>query len=329
MTTRLALLDLIIRNNMDATNASKLWRLAGFEGIPARALERTRLGLTVVGAGCAGLGLIFWVAANWNLLDRTQQFILLQVLVFAPCIGLATYTRGRAALGLLALIATGGLFAYFGQTYQTGADPWQLFIVWAALTLPLAYCVRADVVWSAWGVIALIGIILCERAYGGQNWNLRIDGGTSMMIATTGAASLALALRTIGRRFLGIGPWTCGVTLILTASWVTSTSLSNLDGWSPAYDYYWFSVAMAVVAGALLAHAKPFDIFSASVVALCLNILLVGGMASVFLKGSLDNWIISLLFIGVMATTLLAGSIKLILSLARTGALPKQREEQP
>ena len=44
----------------------------------------------------------------------------------------------RAPLALLVFLITGGLFASIGQTYQTGADPWQLFALWAALGLPLA-----------------------------------------------------------------------------------------------------------------------------------------------------------------------------------------------
>ena len=30
-------------------------------------------------------------------------------------------------MALLAMLNIGGLFAFFGQTFQTGADPWQLF----------------------------------------------------------------------------------------------------------------------------------------------------------------------------------------------------------
>ncbi|RYE78938.1 MAG: DUF2157 domain-containing protein [Oxalobacteraceae bacterium] len=321
MTTRLALLDLIARTTMDAKQASRLWRLAGFEGMPPRALERIPLGLTIAGAGCAGLGLIFWVAANWALLSRFQQFSLLQLLVLAPCIWLATYARGRAAIGLLVLVAIGGLFAYFGQTYQMGADPWQLFAVWAALALPLACCARTDTVWAAWALVALVGIALWERAHTGS------DAVT--IIAALGAAGLTLALRTFGRRYLGVGDWAYRVALVLTASWVTTLALLSLDSWVPAHAHYWFSVILASAAGALLAYTKPFDIFPASVVALCLNVLLVGGLVNLLLKGFNDNtWIGSLLVVGLSAAGLLAGSVKLILWLARAVTLPKKQEEQ-
>jgi uncharacterized membrane protein len=327
MTTRLALLDLIARHHMDATRAARLWRLAGFERMPPRALERIPLGLTIVGAGCAGLGLVFWVAANWSLLSRLQQFTLLQLLVLAPCAVLASYGRGRAALGLLAMVATGALFAYLGQTYQTGADPWQLFAVWAALALPLACCARSDTVWAAWALVALVGIALWERTHAGNTGIFRPDDGVATTIATIGGAGLALALHTVGRRYLGAGNWAYRLVLVLTAAWMTTLAIRGLDSWMPASSYYWFSVMMAVVAGVLLARAKPFDIVPASVVALCLNILLVAGLVKLLLKGWSDSgWIGALLVVGLSAAALLAGSIRLILWLSRADASPKQED---
>ena len=61
----------------------------------------------------------------------------------------------RVPGALAALLATGALFAYFGQTYQTGADPWQLFALWALLTLPLALAARSDALWLPWCLVAM------------------------------------------------------------------------------------------------------------------------------------------------------------------------------
>jgi hypothetical protein len=60
------------------------------------------------------------------------------------CVGTLWIPAARTPLSLLALLNIGGLFAYFGQTYQTGADPWQLFSLWAALSLPLCLSVRGE-----------------------------------------------------------------------------------------------------------------------------------------------------------------------------------------
>ena len=64
---------------------------------------------------------------------------------------------GGAAAGNLAL---GGLLAFVGQTYQTGADAWQLFAVWAALSFLWAVVARRDVVWALWLLVAALGIAM-------------------------------------------------------------------------------------------------------------------------------------------------------------------------
>ena len=73
------------------------------------------------------------------------------------------------ALGVLALASVGGLLAFFGQTYQTGADTWQLFALWAALTLPLCLGLRHPLLWIVWLVVAHLAITLWahERIQGG------------------------------------------------------------------------------------------------------------------------------------------------------------------
>ena len=48
---------------------------------------------------------------------------------------------GKAAL-LAAALLTGGLLALIGQTYQTGADTFELFATWAALILPWVLAIQ-------------------------------------------------------------------------------------------------------------------------------------------------------------------------------------------
>ena len=82
-------------------------------------------GLAAASAGLTGFGLVLWIAANWDALGRTGQFTLLQAAVLGACALAWRLRAARPAAGLLALLGIGGLFAYFGQTYQTGADAWQ------------------------------------------------------------------------------------------------------------------------------------------------------------------------------------------------------------
>jgi uncharacterized membrane protein len=114
-----------------------------------QALDRALLiGAVLLLAG----GLIFFGAANWSGMSTTARFALAQLAVVVPVL---LYWRwpdqriGRAALAF-GVLAIGALLALFGQTYQTGADPWQLFAAWAVLALPWVWLGRSSLLWLAW-----------------------------------------------------------------------------------------------------------------------------------------------------------------------------------
>ena len=137
MDFRLALYELAAQHRLDAQATQKLQDLAALNREPTALAHWLPRGVAVLGAAIGGLGIIFWIAANWDTLGRFGRFALLQAFFLVMCLGALWRPTARTPLGLLALLAIGGLFAYFGQTYQTGADPWQLFALWAALVLPL------------------------------------------------------------------------------------------------------------------------------------------------------------------------------------------------
>jgi uncharacterized membrane protein len=53
----------------------------------------------------------------------------------------------------MSVLLTGALLALFGQTYQTGADIFELFFVWAALAFPFALASASAATWMAWWVV--------------------------------------------------------------------------------------------------------------------------------------------------------------------------------
>jgi uncharacterized membrane protein len=72
---------------------------------------------------------------------------------------------GRLSL-LLGAIFTGVLLALYGQTYQTGADPWQLFFNWSLLILPWVVISRFPVLWVLWLSLLNLSVILYYQALG-------------------------------------------------------------------------------------------------------------------------------------------------------------------
>ncbi|GIU50545.1 DUF2157 domain-containing protein [Shewanella sp. KT0246] len=67
----------------------------------------------------------------------------------------------------MAAVFFGVLLALFGQTYQTGADPWQLFFNWALLILPWVVIGRLSALWMLWIVLINVSILLYHLQFGG------------------------------------------------------------------------------------------------------------------------------------------------------------------
>jgi len=122
-------------------------------------------------AAALGVALVFFVAYNWQTLGRFGKFALAELVVLGAVLGYwklgVDRTAAKAAL-LGGAIALGALLALFGQTYQTGADPWQLFATWAVLVLPWAVVGEFAALWVL--VVALVNaaVLLYFDAFPGR-----------------------------------------------------------------------------------------------------------------------------------------------------------------
>jgi uncharacterized membrane protein len=105
----------------------------------------------LLAAASLGLALVFWVAYNWQSMTRLTKFGLIQSLLVV-CVALAVWQAKsqalRAASLFAALLVLGALLAFTGQTYQTGADTWELFAAWTALGLLFAAASAHALPWS-------------------------------------------------------------------------------------------------------------------------------------------------------------------------------------
>ncbi len=115
-------------------------------------------------------GLVFFFAYNWDDLHRYAKLGLawsaLCACVVAALFAQPFATWYRAAL-LGAAVATGVLLALIGQTYQTGADLWELFAAWLVLMTPFALLARSSATWLLWVVLANLAL---GRYLSTSNW---------------------------------------------------------------------------------------------------------------------------------------------------------------
>ncbi len=124
--------------------------------------------LTWGGVSALIAGLIFFIAANWQDMGPMGRFAFVQAILIG-CIGIAWLRaadespKGKQIFTIALVGATfsaGVLLALFGQTYQTGADVYELFFAWAALTLPFALAAKSGALWIIWVCILNIGLAL-------------------------------------------------------------------------------------------------------------------------------------------------------------------------
>ena len=120
------------------------------------------------GAMALVFAVLFFTAYNWNAIGRFAKFGMVEA---AIVLAVAAYWKlgarmmaGKVAL-LAATILLGVLLGLYGQTYQTGADPWQLFGNWALLMLPWAFIGRFAAIWVVWVVLINLTVVLYFQTF--------------------------------------------------------------------------------------------------------------------------------------------------------------------
>lgn len=185
--------------SLEQARIETLFELSGAR--PSRAEGLAFLGrlLRIGGILSLAASLVFFIAANWSRFAVFGRFALVE-LVLVGCATVAIVKPppsfvGRGAL-FLAFIATGGLLALFGQTYQTGADIYELFLGWALLGLPLAFVARWSVTTAAWVLVLNLALLLfCGwQPAGGMLWALLGGRRFQMPPLLLGAAVLNVVL---------------------------------------------------------------------------------------------------------------------------------------
>jgi len=320
MDLRLALYQWVGLHGLNAAQQVRLQDLAGLGAQPPALARRLRQGLAVLAAGLGGLGLILWLAANWENFGRYGRFGLLEALLLLMGLG-ACSLRGRQAsmapaLGLMVLLLQGGLFAYFGQTYQTGADPWQLFALWAALALPLALGLRSDVLWTPWALVAMTAFSLWAANRLGHSWHFA-EGAAQIYLLSWGfSLLLLLALAAPWRAWTGAGDWSWRLALTLAAFNLGFTGLLSLFS-QRLGPIYLLALGLLGVGAWLLSRPRGFEVYGLSLVTLTLNVLLIGGLGRLLLEGGHGDPIGEFFILTLAAAGLLALSVKWLLGLSR------------
>lgn len=276
-------------------------------GLPAWTTFADRT-MATAGALLLAVGVVFFFAFNWKDLHRFTKFGLAEGFLIATV--LASLWVGsrvpvpltlRAAALSSAFIATGVVLALIGQTYQTGADLWQLFAAWAALGLPLVVASLTPVCWVMWVLVANLALSI----YLGQWYDLLHAQRLLSEFTIAGIANLAMLVifealnpKLLARpsrmvqRLLGLAvllPLTAAACMVVVGDWA-GTRLGNtaltllvygLTAGAMVWVYRWIRRDLALVGLALfsaiavsttalvrlLSHANNFEFLAFNLIA--------------------------------------------------------------
>ncbi len=286
-----------------------------------------RLALLALGVGQLIAAVIFFFAFNWAEFPDIGKFAAVEILMIflAGTAILVGFDRplGQAA-GIAAFVSFGVLLAVVGQVYQTGADSWTLFAIWAGLALPFLFGLRSAIGWLAWLVVALLAINL----YAEQVLVIE-DRIVSAMIPLLLALIITVAF--IAREFLAkkqfqeAGPF--WIRLILLAAvltfWTVCASGTIFDsnmlklGVIASVSIPVSGFIVVCVAALRLALRTPYDMPALTMIFLALSVFfsLVLGRALYFVFGEDFS---GLFMVGLAVMGIFGGAAVLLLRLSQT-----------
>ena len=186
--------------------------------------------LLVVGIALIAAGIAAFFAWNWSSMGRFLKFSVIEAAMMVTVLlawykGLDTLS-GKGSLFLAAFL-TGILLAVYGQTYQTGADPYGLFLGWAVLVLAWAVIGRQAALWLlVWLLLNLSIILYWEQVLYPDQFNAtdlaRIFGPLFWLMSVFSDTSLALLV------------FVFNAVVLLGWEWASAAGVAWLAGrWGP------------------------------------------------------------------------------------------------
>lgn len=183
-TRRKALSVLIEQNKLTAQDIDQAKSIIDFK--PSNNEWKSFTDQLLLWAGVLALscGLIFFIAANWQDIGRFAKFALVEGFIIVSVLAHWRYhDNPMIAKGALfsSVLAVGALMALFGQTYQTGADPWQLFFNWALAVTPWVLVSRFAPIWMTWTTLLNLALVLFCTLYCSDTFTINIMWAASFI----------------------------------------------------------------------------------------------------------------------------------------------------
>jgi len=207
-----------------------------------------------LGSVAIAIGVIFFFAYNWNDISNATKFILIQSLIGISALlytQTIKYSSASTATLLLLALLIGALFALFGQTYQTGKDPWQLFFIWMLVITPISYISRSVILWVFCLALANLTLnLVLEVRYGwfGTLWHRERD--IILYVVLNGVTAVLFEMMFITKRlYTRVAAQISVVATMISISWMAVYTIFDMKNhafetlfyllWMTAIYYYY------------------------------------------------------------------------------------------
>ncbi len=276
-----------------------------------------------------GFGTILWIAANWDAFGKEGRFALVGSALAASAALAMFQPKLRVAASLSGVLAIGALLALFGQTYQSGADPWQLFALWAAVALPWAVAARHDSVWVLWVTVALTALTLWAAVSGRGPLGF-IQPSVVFpvwLLAISGALLLSPAVGL--SRYIGTTTWAFRLAVIAAAGFIVAGTLPAIFERSGSNAVVIAGFALMTLTVFALTKHKPFELGLLALATLTLDVLVIAAiMRAVLYEGLTGSEIGPYFLVGILSAGIVAASAAWLLRVARSNdGAPLQLEK--
>ncbi len=228
-------------------------------------------------------GIVCFFAFNWAGLPKWLKLALPQaglILCLAGVWKAGPESRAGALLTCAASVLTGVFLAVFGQIYQTGANAWQLFALWAALITPWTLIARNAAQWGLWLMLLNLTLLLHDVLASDfipdvPGDKLMLCNGTALLFRELAVKRGVVWLRTAWTGILPLVLFLAGATPIVCRYLLTSVT--------HAPSFHWLPVLAAISLGCACWHFfRIGDLRRTALVLLCgfpfVNILALATM---------------------------------------------------
>ncbi|HLO78258.1 MAG TPA: GDYXXLXY domain-containing protein [Magnetospirillum sp.] len=207
------------------------------------------LALGAVTAAQAVAAVLFYFAGNWWGMAPSVKIGLIDGMLLLCAVAAALSVPGsfaRSVWSASGAVLSGVLFGVHGQIWQTGADAWQLFVLWAGLAAVWALLARSDACWVIAAGLGMVAIWLWGDT--SAPYSLLPDEWSDTAMAVSPLLVLG-ASRAAGSR---PGSWLFPVLLAMVAGAL------GVGGVGAMFHHDYLPVTLALgAAGATMAVAKP------------------------------------------------------------------------